>query len=93
MNKQDLATLHKVKQAIRDKYAWPRGYPLYVVMTDGESLSIDAARENWREVCRAVIFGWNRGTWFPACVEINWEDPDLYCVHSGARIDAFWRAH
>lgn len=79
--------LHRVKQAIRQPYAWPGGYPLFVVMDDGESMSIDAARENWRQICRAAI-GRNDRDWIPCDVQINWEDPELFCVHSGKRIES-----
>ena len=47
--------MQRLKQAIRSKYAWPGGYPLYLVTVDGEALSIDAARDCWRQVCHAKI--------------------------------------
>jgi hypothetical protein len=40
----NIQTLASVKRALRDVYAWPGGYPLYIVMADGEALSIAAAR-------------------------------------------------
>ena len=39
-----IAILRRVKQAIRQPYAWPGGYPLYVIMADGAALSIEAVR-------------------------------------------------
>ena len=47
--------LAKVKQAIRSPYAWPGGYPLYVVLADGEALSVESAEKNWRLICHATI--------------------------------------
>ena len=76
--------LASVKQAIRQPYAWPGGYPLYVIMDDGGCLSIDAARENWREICHSTITHARDG-WEAAAVAINWEDGELYCDHSGER--------
>lgn len=48
-----LCDTRTLKQALRNKYAWPGGYPLYLITQDGEALSIDAARDNWREICAA----------------------------------------
>lgn len=79
--------LRQVKQAIRSPYAWPGGYPLYVLMSDGEALSIDAAKAEWRQICRATIASYRDG-WKAEAVVINWEDPELYCAHTGARIES-----
>lgn len=84
-----MIALAKVKRALRDKYAWPGGYALYLLMCDGEALSIDAARENWREIIRAHLRpDYLDRQWQVAAVGINWEDTELYCAHSGARIES-----
>lgn len=81
-------TLRDVKRAIRDGgYAWPGGYPLYVVMDDGEALSVAAARENWRKIVHETLHGL-RGGWRAVGVDINWEDAELYCAHTGERIES-----
>lgn len=79
--------LKEVKQAIREPYAWPGGYPKYIVMADGEALSITAARENWREIRRATLQS-DRDGWQAAGVDINWEDVDLTCAHTGEFIES-----
>ena len=59
------------------------------LMSDGEALSIDAARDNWREICAAhTRAGFYDRQWFIAGVAINYEDPRLYCAHTGARIES-----
>lgn len=84
-----LCDMKTLKRAIRDKYAWPGGYPLYLITQDGEALSIDAARDNWREICAAhTRAGFYDRQWFIAGVAINYEDPQLYCAHTGARIES-----
>jgi hypothetical protein len=30
----------------------------------------------------------NEKDWKPVAFEINWEDPDLICIHSGERIES-----
>lgn len=79
--------LQDVKRAIREPYAWPGGYPLYIVLADGEALSIDAARAEFRQVARATI-AQDCSSWQAMGTEINWEDPSLYCAHSGDRIES-----
>lgn len=84
-----MVTLAEVKNAIRNKYTWPGGYPLFLVMEGGAAVSIDAARECWRDIVAAHLDHAARGTgWRVAAVAINWEEPDLYCEHSGARIES-----
>jgi len=70
-------------------YAWPGGYPCYFVMADGEPLSFKAAKENRRELLEALAHTADRHNgWRPIGLEINWEEPDLYCAHSGERIES-----
>lgn len=80
-----IETLRAVKQAIRQPYAWPGGYPLYVVMADGEALSCDAARQEWRQIVSATLHGLRDG-WQALGVDANWEDTELYCAHTNERI-------
>lgn len=79
--------LKEVKRAIREPYAWPGGYPKYILMTDGEALSIAAARENWHEICRATLQPYQDG-WQAAGVDINWENVNLTCAHTGEFIES-----
>ena len=79
-------TLRAVKQAIREPYAWPGGYPLYVIMSDGESLSVTTAREHWRSIVHSTINRYGDG-WAAYGAEINWES-ELYCAHSGEKIES-----
>ena len=79
--------LASVKQAIRSPYTWPGGYPLYVVMSDGEALSIAAAKAEWRSIVRATLQR-SANCWAAAGVDINWEDGELYCAHTNERIES-----
>lgn len=86
--------LAEIKQALRKgPYAWPGGYPQYFLMGDGEALSFKAARQEWRQIVRAhfdaegALPYYQRDQWFVVGVEINWENPELYCAHTDERID------
>lgn len=77
-----------VKHALRAKYAWPGGYPLYIVTADGAALSIDAARAEWAQIVRATLQCDRYSGWCAEGADINWEDGALYCAHSGKRIES-----
>ena len=80
-----IETLRAVKQAIRQPYAWPGGYPLYILMSDGEALSCTAARQEWRQIVYATLHGLRDG-WQALGVDVNWEDTARYCAHTNERI-------
>ena len=82
-----IAVLRKVKEAIRQPYAWPGGYPLYIVMEDGESLSIEAAKKMFFLLAHATLFA-QRDGWQAAGVDINYEDTELYCAHTNKQIES-----
>jgi len=77
----------QVKQAVRDKYAWPGGYPLFIITSDCAAICIDCARDNWRGVAHSTVTGCHDG-WNATSAAINWEDPDLACDHCGENIEA-----
>lgn len=86
MSDDPVSVLKEVKNAIRRPYAWPGGYPKYIVMGDGEALSVKAAHKYFREICRATFGVYRSDSWRAAGVDINWENPDLYCAHTNERI-------
>jgi hypothetical protein len=55
------------------KWAWPGGYPLYYV--DAQNSALCPVCANKSEYPYPVV----------AC-DINWEDPDFYCMDCGERI-------
>lgn len=85
--KARLAITRQVKEAIRTGYAWPGGYPLSVVMDDGEAICPDCAKENWEQVAHDTIKGWRTG-WQAAGVEVLWEGGN-HCANCDACLDAY----
>jgi len=78
-------TLQEIKDQNENKipsYAWPGGYPLYYITKDGGTLSPEAVIEN-EELCSG-----DDPQWQVIAVEANYENPDLYCDHSGVKIEA-----
>jgi hypothetical protein len=82
-----MKTMGQIKQAIRDKYAWPGGYPIFLVMNDGDAVCIDCARKEYRQIAHDTVKEW-RTEWDAAGPEINWEDSELTCAHCNDYIES-----
>ena len=82
-------TLAEIKTVLRArKYAWLGRYPLYFVASDGCALSFEAVRSEWRQVVLAHLHNFKHDEWYISGVDINWEDPELYCAHTDERIES-----
>jgi hypothetical protein len=68
-------------------YAWPGGYPCYFVTSDGAALSFAAARQERRNILEAIRDKDNSG-WRVVGMDVNWEDSELYCDHTGEKIES-----
>lgn len=81
-------TLLEIKKRLRDgQYAWPGGYPLFFITSDGAALSFEAVRSEWRQVVWDHLNNVSTGWRIEAC-DINWEDNELYCDHTNKRIES-----
>jgi len=81
-----IKSVSQFRQAYRNgPFAWPGGYPLYFITSDGAALSWRAAQYNRRAIIEAISEKENNG-WHVIGMEINWEDPALYCDDTGERI-------
>ena len=76
-----------IKQAIRDKYAWPGGYPLYLLTSDGAALCVDCGKKEYRNIVRAIHHNVYNG-WKVTAADVNWEDTELYCDHCSQPIES-----
>lgn len=83
--------LDQARSAARHTYAWPGGYPLAVVMVDGECICPQCARKEWRQVVRNTLMSRREGSdssWCAAGVDVNWENDSLYCAHCNRQIES-----
>ncbi|RQR63873.1 hypothetical protein [Burkholderia sp. Bp8998] len=74
-------------------YTWPGGYPCYFITSDCETLSFEAAKENAGLVRDAIIANDKHGGWKVIAMDINWEDANMVCVHSGKSIESAYGEH
>ena len=78
----------EIKQAIREKYAWPGVYPLYLITGDCQALCVTCAKKEYKQVAWAIRHRMKRDCWYIEAADINWEDPSLYCDHCSQRIES-----
>ncbi len=67
-------------------YAWPGGYQMYMIVSDGAALSFAEAAENVKQIYWSIANQVDDG-WRVVGCDINYEDDDLYCAHSGDKIE------
>ncbi len=86
-------SISEFRAAMRNgPYAWPGGYPLYFLTSDGAALSFKAAKAERRNILEALRDGDKRSGWHVCGVDVNWEDSTLTCDHTNERIEAAYCA-
>jgi hypothetical protein len=82
----NIKTVSDFRAAIRQgPYAWPGGYPIYFITSDGGVLSFKTASEERRQIIQSIGHDIRDG-WKIVAAEINWEDA-LTCDHTGEQIE------
>lgn len=78
-----ISSFADVKACLRaGAYTFPGCYPLYFVCRDGSALSFESACKNIDSICA------NDSDWHIVACQVNWEDSDLRCEHSGELIQS-----
>ena len=83
-----MLTIKDLKKALRDYpngHAWPGGYPCYFITDDGAALSFDAVKEELKQIMWSIKTE-DRGGWRVIGLDVNYEDPSLFCAHTNKRI-------
>ena len=86
-NKQTLGIMRDVKDAIRQPFAWPGGYPKTAITDDGGLLCATCMKSNYPSIAHDTVKGWNTG-WRVAAVDIIWEGGN-HCDHCNECVDAY----
>lgn len=84
---KNLAGLVATKSLIREPYAWPGGYPKFLIMTDGACLCHKCAKSEFRLICESALTD-SRDGWNPYGEDINWETDSLYCDNCDGCIES-----
>lgn len=85
---RDIRNVSQFKATLRNgAYAWPGGYPLFLLTDDGATLHFACARKEARNVMDSIQRKASDGWRVVAC-DVNWEDSDLCCDHCSKRIES-----
>jgi len=79
--------MQDIKDAIRNPFAWPGGYPKTAICNDGGLLCPDCLKFNYKSVVYDTLNGLNSG-WRVSAIDIIWEGGNN-CDHCGACVDAY----
>lgn len=74
-----------ILQQAESDYTDLGAYPKYFMCRDGGVLCPQCVRDNLQEIKDAVDVG-GSPQWYVVAVDVNWEDPNLYCDHCNNRI-------
>jgi hypothetical protein len=78
----EIATFKDFISALREgPYTSIGSYPKFFITSDGETLSFRAAKENAGRIARTIRDEDVYSGWMVVAVDVNWEDPNLYCCH------------
>ena len=87
----NIETVGDFRRAIRQGPRRPGGYPVFFITSDGAALSYAAAKAEKRNVLWSIGHKMNDG-WRIIGADINWEDQDLTCDHTGQLIESAYGA-
>lgn len=83
---QRIQNTHQLRATLRTgPYAWPGGYQMYFITSDGAALSFETVRDNYDQVSWSIRNNCNDG-WRVYAVDINYEDNELYDGHTNEKI-------
>lgn len=77
----------ELKQFIRQPYAWPGGYPMFLLLSDGGAICHCCAKKEFKLILSSLFHNYRDG-WNPCAVDVNWEDSELYCDHCNKLIES-----
>lgn len=80
-------TSQQFLEDLKQPYAWPGGYPRYFVTSDGAALSFKAADQESGAITDSIERRLDDGWQVIGC-DINWEDAELFCDHTGEIIES-----
>ena len=84
----EIRTVADFKAALRaGAYAWPGGYQMFLICSDGAPLCFACARKEARNVLSAIDRKDGSGWRVVAC-DINYEDTDMRCEQCSESIPA-----
>lgn len=84
---QNIKTVSDLKATLRaGAFAWPGGYPLYFITSDGAALSFATVRKEFRRIAESIRENCSDGWRVDGCA-VNYEDRELFDDHTNEKIE------
>lgn len=89
LHHREINSVANMKSTLRaGGYAWPGGYELVFITSDGATICFDCARENFALVADSIRNDICDGWKIVACdIAENYEEKPLYCDHCSRNIN------
>ena len=87
MKTEIIELLRDVREFARQPYTWPGGYPIILIMHDGECLCAKCARSEYRLISDSTR-NHRRDGWQAEALTIHWEGAPIECAHCGKEIES-----
>lgn len=81
-----IETVDQFQEILRHGPFWS-GYPIYFIMSDGRAMSFAAAEYYAPLIEDSLEYDIDDG-WLVIGANVNWEDSNLICAATGARIES-----
>jgi hypothetical protein len=82
-----------IEYAARIPYAWPGGYPTYILADDSEVICSECTRANYRQIRESTRDNARDG-WTAVAVSCTQDDEhDTYCANCNAQLVTCWLAN
>lgn len=73
-------TTKELKELVRHPYAFPGGYQLFALTSDGELMCVNCVKKNFKLCLRATKAN-DRYSWCIDTITIVWEGPNVFCCN------------
>jgi hypothetical protein len=84
----EIRTQADFKATLRNgAYAWPGGYPMYLICSDGAPLCFACGHKEARNILQSIDRKDGSG-WRVLATDINHEDNELCCAHCDQQIES-----
>lgn len=89
ISEQTRKAVNDLKNTIRNPFAWPGGYPVYIVVDDGEMLCHECTKKEYRTILDSTRREAGDG-WQVIGADVLWENEEgqtTICPHCGKEIE------
>lgn len=85
---REISSVADFKATLRaGQWAWPGGYPMYLLCSDGAALCFACASKEARQVMWSIV-NRARDGWRVVACDINYEDTELHCSDCSKPIES-----